>query len=87
MALSSRWTKHIKSEEGKKEFERKLLTNIEIFDIIKDILMEDLETSRRKGISEETFEKPNWPEYQAYQAGIQKQIQRLLNILPDQRSN
>jgi hypothetical protein len=68
----------LKSEKAKS------LTKQEVFDLLKEYVHEQIELSRRKSVDEETFLKPAWSEYQAYQLGFQKAFLKLQSLLPDQ---
>lgn len=50
---------------------------------IRKYLEEQIDLSRRKTLDEETFDKPSWAEYQAFQLGIQKAYTKLYNLIPD----
>lgn len=60
------------------------LTKSDVFKEIRTYLEEQISLSQRKAIDEETFDKPSWAEYQAYQLGIQKAFSKLYNLIPDQ---
>ena len=60
------------------------LSKEDIYLFLTSYCSEELETSRRKSCSEESFASPAWSEYQAYQLGMQKAMQKILNLLPDQ---
>lgn len=68
----------LKSEKAKS------LSKSQVLLEIKNYLEEQIELSRRKTLDEESFEKPSWSEFQAYQLGIQKAFQKLNNLIPDQ---
>lgn len=68
----------LKSDKAKK------LTKDEIFREIRNYLTEQIELSRRKSIDEESFDKPSWANYQAYQLGFQKAFTKLYTLIPDQ---
>ena len=59
------------------------LTKEEIYLFLTSYCSDELETSRRKSCSEESFANPAWAEYQAYQLGVQKAVQKILNLIPD----
>lgn len=67
-----------------KDKRRKELTKKDIYDFLRQYCREEIELSNRKSTSEDSFEKPAWSEYQAYQLGIQKAFNKLLEIIPDQ---
>lgn len=56
----------------------------EAYDILREFLKHQNELSRRKEIDETSFDTPNWAFYQAYQAGFQKALSKVLEFLPDQ---
>ena len=68
----------LKSEKGK------TLTKKEVLKLLKSYLEEQIELARRKSIDEDNFSLPSWSEYQAYQLGIQKALQKVNNLIPDQ---
>jgi hypothetical protein len=61
-------------------------TKEEILNIIKQYSIEQLELSQRKTLDEESFNKPSWSEYQAFQLGFQKAMVKLINFLPDREN-
>lgn len=68
----------LKSDKAKK------LTKDEVFREIRNYLTEQIDLSRRKSIDEDSFDKPSWAAYQAYQLGFQKAFTKLYNLIPDQ---
>lgn len=56
----------------------------EIVNAISSFAKEQIELSFRKSIDEETFSKPSWSEYQAYQLGMSKAFDKVIKFLPDQ---
>lgn len=56
----------------------------EIILILNEYLLEQVELSQRKTLSEDSFDKPSWSEYQAFQLGMQKAFQKVVSFLPDQ---
>jgi len=55
----------------------------EVYTFLLAYLKEQLELSRRESTNEDSFSKPAWSEFQAYQLGLQKAYLKLLNIIPD----
>lgn len=68
----------LKSEKAKS------LTKSQVLSEIKNYLEEQIELSRRKTTDEESFDKPSWSEFQAFQLGFQKAFMKLNNLIPDQ---
>jgi len=59
-------------------------TKEEILSILQEYCEDQIETSRRKTLDEDSFMKPSWCEFQAFQLGIQKSFQKVISFLPDQ---
>jgi hypothetical protein len=68
----------LKSEKAKD------LTKREVFILLREYLDEQIELSRRKTLSEDSFSLPSWSEFQAYQLGIQRAYFKLKDAIPDQ---
>lgn len=63
--------------------EAKEYSKEEVYLIIQEYISEQIELSRRNSMSEDSFNKPSWSEYQAYQLGIQKALLKLAAFIPD----
>ena len=61
----------------------KNLTNQQIYDIIRNYILEQINLASRKQRSEDSFKIPAWAEYQAYQLGIIKGFEKLLEFVPE----
>jgi len=72
---------NLKSKEAK-EYSKE-----EIFLIIQEYILEQVELSRRQSMSEDSFNKPSWSEYQAFQLGVQKSLLKLASFIPDPEGN
>jgi hypothetical protein len=59
------------------------LTKEEVYSFLSSYLKEQLNVSQRNSMNEESFSKPAWSEYQAYQLGLQKAFSKVLDLLPD----
>lgn len=59
------------------------LTNQQIYDIIRYYLNEQISLASRKQRSEENFSMPAWAEYQAFQLGMIKGFEKLLDFVPE----
>lgn len=71
------------------EVKKKSLTKAEIYDIIRTYTEELSSLSYRKQHNEENFALPAWAEYQAFQLGYQKALDKILEFVPnlDQRKS
>lgn len=67
-----------------KQKEALKISKEEAYLIIRAFLSNEIELSRRKMMSEERFESPSWSEYQAFQLGMLKSLDKVLNFIPDQ---
>lgn len=65
------------------EVSKKSLTKVEIYDIIKSYILEQIDLSSRKQRKEENFALPAWSEHQAYQLGFMKGLEKVLEFIPD----
>lgn len=63
--------------------EYKNLTKQGVINEITSYINEQLELSRRKCLSDESFSKASWPYIQAQEMGIQKALLKMLNYLPE----
>jgi hypothetical protein len=57
-------------------------TKEEIILILKQYIIEQKELAQRKMVDEDSFNKPSWPEYQAFQLGIVKALNKLDDFIP-----
>lgn len=62
----------------------KSLTKKQVFEELRAYCQEQISLAQRKAQDEETFDKPAWAHFQAYQLGIQKAFSKLYNLIPDQ---
>lgn len=69
-----------------KNKEAKEFTKEEIFEIIQIYILELKELSIRKTQDEDSFDKPSWSEYQAFQLGFQKALSKVALFIPDQKN-
>lgn len=59
------------------------LTNQQIYDIIRNYILEQISLASRKQRSEDSFKIPAWSEYQAYQLGSIKGLEKVLEFIPE----
>lgn len=67
-----------------KQKEALKISKEEAYEIIRAFLDREIELVRRKMISEERFDSPSWSEYQAYQIGMLKSFDKVLDFIPNQ---
>jgi hypothetical protein len=66
-----------------KNIQDKSITKRQTIEIIKDKLKEEKELHLRKTLSEDSFEKPDWSKYLAYQLGFIAALEKLDKFIPD----
>jgi hypothetical protein len=69
------------------EINGKPLTKQEIYAIIRSYIEDQIATAQRKQLSETNFDKPAWGEFQAYQIGFIKGLQKVLETIPLTKGN
>jgi hypothetical protein len=67
---------NLKSKEAK-EYSKE-----EVFLIIQEFIREQIELSQRKTLDEDSFNKPSWSEYQAFQLGMQRAYNKVATFVP-----
>ena len=72
---------NLKSKEAKE------YTKEEIYLIIQEYIIEQTDLSRRKTLDEDSFNKPSWSEYQAFQLGFQRALSKVASFIPDPDGN
>lgn len=80
--LSSRWTKHLKDKESKQKFEERLLLAQDIWDVLKNIIEEDLNAVDKDIMNKDNYFMPAWSEFQADRIGSKRALQKVLNLIP-----
>lgn len=55
----------------------------EAYEILRDFIVKELALSQRKSMDEDSFTKPSWDVYQAYQLGFQKALHKVNSFIPD----
>lgn len=72
-------------KEARKD--KKSLTSEETCVIIRAYVTEQIDLSRRKQESEDSFDSPSWSEKQAYQLGLIKGFDKVLSFIPLTKGN
>ena len=63
--------------------EKKSLTSVEVYGIIRAYLEEQVATAQREMLKRDNFDSPAWSEYQAFQLGNIKGLHKLLDFIPN----
>lgn len=83
------WTRHIKDEHEKQQFESSLLHSKWLLDHLKTILVSMDEDHERAEISPKVYDLPNWENRQADSNGYRrclKQITKLITLDPKEQN-
>lgn len=69
--------KHLRDKEKEKS-----LSKFEVYEILRTYCKENIDSSLSEMRSSENFSMAAWSEHQAYQLGVQKAFEKVLNFLP-----
>lgn len=61
---------------------KEVLTAPQAYDIIRKYLEDQIDLAQREMLDKDNFKLPAWSEYQAYQLGVVKANQKLLEFIP-----
>ena len=81
--MYTRWTDHLRTEEEKEAFRKKIYSAKEILDRLKDILEDDLMALDRSEMDQRIYQVPNWDYLQAHKNGNRQSytvIHKLVNL-------
>lgn len=79
--MDLRWTKHLKTEEDKKNFEKMVRNDTQVLGRVDDLLNEELASIDRREVREDDFATANWAERQAFRNGRRSQLVDLKTLL------
>ena len=80
--MNLKWFKHLKSKQEKERFKQLALSQREVFDVLRDILEEELRASQKDSYNRDHYFMPAWSEYQADKKGEQRTLQKVIDLLP-----
>jgi len=80
--INSKWLKHLKDSVSKNKFKERVLANKDMFDVLKSILIEDMESSQAGARNQDSYKLPAWAEFQADNIGTQRTLKRIIDLLP-----
>jgi len=80
--MNIKWFKKYKDKEKKEEFKRKVLSQLEVFQTLREILEDELEASLKDSCKKEHYFMPAWSEYQADKRGEQRILRKVIDLLP-----
>jgi hypothetical protein len=81
MALSLEWTKNLRDQKSKSDFEQVLRASTMVTQRLYELCDEWEEELTRKDTKEADFDTPNWETRQAYRLGDKSRIRKLRDLL------
>lgn len=80
--ITTRWVKHLRTDEERKEFIKRLENGEDIFFVLRNILEEELNKSSKERRSLKSYMFQNWSEYQADRNATERTILEIIDLLP-----
>lgn len=80
--VSVQWTKHLKTDEERKEFEKSVLHDTYILGRLGDILEGMLKEISARERSSAEYDNPAWAYKQAHINGLKAGLTKVLELLP-----
>jgi len=81
MKIYTKWVKHLKTDDERKEFLAKLVASKDVLERLQKLLEEDLKSSSTQSLSKEKYECPNWPYLQADKVGEERALRKVIKII------
>lgn len=75
------WTKHLKTEQERKDFNDVLGNSSLVLNRLRDILMEEIEVLDRQEGTIDDFKDPAWTHKQAFRNGDRARLRKILDLL------
>jgi hypothetical protein len=75
------WTKHLRDEKEKLNFQRTVRSAIQVLDRVRDIFKAKVDSLERLELSPKSFETKNWELRQAYNLGYRACAQDLYTLV------
>lgn len=85
--MNQKWFRNSRDDQDKERLKRELEASKLLFEKLEEILKDELANLQKELASEETFDKPAWAEWTAFNLGRQKQIYSVLNLIPNYGDN
>ena len=83
--MKNRWLTRFKKIEDKDKFKERLKSARYVFEILKEILEEDIESSTKVMRKEVNYETPNWELRMADKLSEQRTLQKVIDLLPKEK--
>jgi hypothetical protein len=79
--MNIKWFKN-KSRDEKERFKKLALSQLEVFETLRDILEEELAASLKDAARKDHYVLSAWSEYQADKLGEQRTYRKVIDLLP-----
>lgn len=79
--LSLVWTKHLKTDEERREFEKTVRHDTLVLGRLEEIIQEKLSGLENREVSLDDYNNPSWAYKQAHMNGIRKGLTEILDLL------
>lgn len=79
--LATEWTKHLKDQEAKAEFEKLLRNSTISLGRLREILEDKLQALDRSEVKTDNYDSPNWAFRQADLNGTRRILMNIIDLL------
>lgn len=79
--MKKSWIAHCRTQEEKEDFKNRLLHNRDIFDILKNILMDKYELAVKDRRSVKSYLTQNWSEFQADRNATERTLLEIIELI------
>ena len=80
--MNIKWFKKFKDKKEKERFKKLALSNLEVFQTLREILEDELGASQKDAYNKSHYFLPCWKEFQADKRGEQRTLQKVIDLLP-----
>lgn len=79
--LPTQWISHLKDSKERADFEGYVRNSVSLFERLKEIIDNKIDTARKEGLSSKSYDKPSWPMYQADKVGYERALREILELI------
>ena len=80
--MNIKWFKYLREDESKETLKSKILGSREVLDILKRVLEDEVESTRRNKLNKAHYMMPAWSEFQADRNATERTLQQVIDLLP-----
>jgi len=82
MGLSTEWSKHLKTQAERKEFERSVMGASHVLERLAQLIDEKMEGLDRAELSPSSYDNPSWAYKQSHMNGHRNGLTEVKKLLP-----